>query len=201
MSVIELSLQDSFMSLLIRFAANSIVLFVLIWLIYYKYSRKEEFLFSFSLMGTMIFFIVSLLETVDVKIGIALGLFALFAIIRFRTMNLSSKDMTYFFTTIGISIINSQASIPPPLLGAVITNSIIVLTAYTLESYLKKKTYSSRMVTYYNLDFLKPDFRNDLLLDLTQITGQNIERITIKSMDIKKGNADIEIFYRDKDIR
>lgn len=182
-----------------RFIINSFVLFILIWVIYYRFSRKEEFLFSFSLMGTMIFFIVSLLETVDVKIGIALGLFALFAIIRFRTMNLSSKDMTYFFTTIGISIINSQASIPPPIIGAFITNSIIILIVYSLETYLKKRTYSSWIITYYNLNFLKPEHKKDLLEDLSQHTGQNVERISIKSMDMKKGNAEIEIFYIDKD--
>jgi hypothetical protein len=200
MSIIDLVLQNSLLGILLRFIVNTIVLFLLIWVVYFRYSRKEEFLFSFSLMGTMIFLIVSLLGTVDVKIGIALGLFALFAIIRFRTMNLSSKDMTYFFTTIGVSIINSQASIPPPILGAIITNSVIILTAYLLEVYLKKRTYSSCMVSYYNLNYLKPEFKKDLLEDLSQHTGQNVERILIKSMDIKKGNAEIEIYYRDKDL-
>jgi hypothetical protein len=200
MSIIDLVLQNSLLGILLRFIVNTIVLFLLIWVVYFRYSRKEEFLFSFSLMGTMIFLIVSLLGTVDVKIGIALGLFALFAIIRFRTMNLSSKDMTYFFTTIGVSIINSQASIPPPILGAIITNSVIILTAYSLEVYLKKRTYSSCMVSYYNLNYLKPEFKKDLLEDLSQHTGQNVERILIKSMDIKKGNAEIEIYYRDKDL-
>ena len=113
MSFETLALDNTLRSILIRFFLNLLVLFILIRLIYYKFTRKEEYLFSFFLMGIIIFLLCSLLQTVDIQLGMALGLFAVFAILRFRTINYTAKDMTYIFTVIGISVINSQANIPP----------------------------------------------------------------------------------------
>jgi len=78
-------------------------------------------------------------RTVNIQLGMALGLFAVFAILRFRTVNYTAKDMTYIFTVIGVSVINSQANISPSLLGALLVNSIIIITAIILELFLKKK--------------------------------------------------------------
>jgi hypothetical protein len=198
MSLNSLALEHSLWSLLIRFLVNLVVLFIIIRVIYYKYSRKTESMFSFFLMGIMIFFIVSLLETVEIKIGMALGLFAIFAILRFRTRNLSAKDMTYIFTTIGISVINSQANIPPPVLGAIIINSIIILSVYLLELYLQKKKLSSLFIIYNKLELLTPAYKQDLLKDLSQHTGQNIEKVKIQKIDIGKGNAELMVYFVDK---
>ena len=125
MSLDSLSVDHTLVSLLIRFFVNLFVLIILIRVIYYRYSRKDEFLFSFLILGIIIFLIVSLLETIEVQMGMALGLFAIFAILRFRTKDLTVKEMTYIFTTIGVSVINSQAHIPPPILGAIVINSLI----------------------------------------------------------------------------
>jgi hypothetical protein len=200
MSLISLSLEDSLVSILIRFIINLIVLFVLIRIIYYRFSKKEENMFSFFLMGTVIFLIVSLLETVEIKIGMALGLFALFAIIRFRTMNLSIKDMTYFFTTIGVSIINSQAHIPPPVLGAIVINSIIILTVFLLEIYLNKRILSSVIIIYNNLKLISPEYKQELIKDLSRHTGQNIVKFKIQKINIHRGNAEVEVFFRDQNV-
>ncbi|HRR93748.1 MAG TPA: DUF4956 domain-containing protein, partial [Bacteroidales bacterium] len=106
----NLATEVSLLSILVRFTFNLAVLFILIFLIYYRYSKKEEYLFSYMLIGVVIFLITSLLNTVNIQLGLALGLFAVFAILRFRTVNYSVKDMTYVFTVIGISVINSQAN-------------------------------------------------------------------------------------------
>lgn len=197
-SIDTLAIIDSLWSIMLRFLINLVVLFIIIRVIYYKYSKKEEYLFSFFMMGIMIFFIVSILETLEIHMGIALGLFAIFSILRFRTISYSVKEMTYVFTVIGVSIINSQAHIPPPLAGAVLINSIIILTLYVLERYLLKNSFTSFTVTYKNLKLLTPDFRQDLLTDLSLHTGQKIEKIKIHRMDIGKDNAEIEVFFRDK---
>jgi hypothetical protein len=151
-------------------------------------------------MGIMIFLIVSLLETIEIQVGMALGLFAIFAILRFRTRNLSVKDMTYIFTTIGVSVINSQAHIPPPVLGAIIVNTIIILSVYLLEVYLEKRTFSSLVIIYPKLDLLAPNNMKDLLKDLSRHTGQNIEKVKILKMNIGRGNAEVEAFFKDKNI-
>jgi hypothetical protein len=199
MSFDSLAVQNTLLSIMIRFFTNLIVLFILIRIIYYKYSKKEEYVFSFFLMGIIIFLICSLLETVDIQLGMALGLFAIFAILRFRTVNYTVKDMTYIFTVIGISVINSQANIPPPLVGAIVVNAIIIITAFLLEIFLQKRSHTSILIIYNKLELLKPSFKKDLLKDLSAETGQNIEKVIIRKMDISKKNAELEVYFMDKD--
>jgi hypothetical protein len=197
MSLEELLLSNTLQGILIRFSFNLAVLFILIRLIYYRFVKKEEYVFSFFLMGTIIFLLVSLLTTVNIQLGMALGLFAVFGILRFRTVNYTAKDMTYIFTIIGISVINSQANIPPPILGGLVVNTIIILLAIILELFLKKNSLVRVVVRYNNLKLLDPDLRNDLLTDLTARTGLKIEKVKILKINIGKGRAELEVFFRD----
>jgi len=150
-------------------------------------------------MGNVIFLICSLLGTVDIQIGMALGLFAIFGILRFRTVNFTTKDMTYFFSVIGISIINSQANVPPPVLGAVVVNSVIIISALVLEIFLEKKTLTSYTVKFNKPELLKPSVRDELMKELSVQTGLNVVKVIIHEFDITKGSAEVEIFYRSGD--
>jgi hypothetical protein len=198
MSFVSIANEDTLLSIMIRFGINFIVLFILVRFIYYRYSKKEEFLFSFFLMGIIIFFICAILETVDIQLGMALGLFAIFAILRFRTVTYTVKDMTYIFTIIGISVINSQANVPPPLIGAIVLNSIILITVFVLEIFLKKRALNSLIIIYYKIDLLNPVYRKELLKDLSEQTGENIEKVKIRKIDINKSSSEIEVYFKDK---
>jgi hypothetical protein len=182
---------------LIRFFINLGVLFVLVGIIYYRFSKKEEYLFSFILMGVMIFLLSSILGSIDLHMGLALGLFAVFAIIRFRTVPYSVKDMTYVFIIIGISVINSQANIPPPVFGATIVNLSIILITWLLEIFLQKKNLNKLVIIYNKLELLKPEHNKDLLKDISRQTGQNIEKVIIQKIDIGKNNAELEVYFKD----
>ncbi|HBE39641.1 MAG TPA: hypothetical protein DDW27_00235 [Bacteroidales bacterium] len=197
MSFETLALEDTLLSILIRFGVNMTVIFVLIRLIYYRFTRKEEYVFSFFMIGIIIFLLCSLLETVNIQLGMALGLFAIFAILRFRTVNFSAKDMTYIFTVIGVSVINSQANIPPPVIGAIVINSIIIITAIILEVFLNKRTLSTVTIIFNKLDLLQPQYRKELLKELSRQTGQEIKKVTIRRIDLNKGNAELEGFFKD----
>ncbi len=197
MEISTLLLENSLWNLLIRFFMNLVVLFILVGLIYYKFSKKEEYVFSYIHMGVMIFLICAILGSIDLQMGLALGLFAIFAIIRFRTVQYSVKDITYVFVIIGISVINSQANIKPPILGAVIINVSILLLTYFLEVFLLKKSMSSLIVIYNKTELLKPGHNKELLKDLSRHTGQNVEKVTIQKVNVKKGNAELEVYFRD----
>jgi hypothetical protein len=198
MEINTILLDNSIWNLLIRFFINLIVLFVLVRLIYYKYSRKEEYLFSYFLMGVMIFLICAILGTLDLKVGTALGLFAIFAIIRFRTVQYSVKDITYVFIIIGISVINSQANIPPPILGAIVINVSILLITIILEIFLQKKSLNKLRISYNNLELLKPGRKIELMADLSRLTGQPIEKILIREINIGRSNAELDVFFKEK---
>lgn len=189
--------EASLLSILIRFALNLVVLIVLILFIYYRFSRKEEFVFSYFMLGSVINLLCSLLGTVNIQIGMALGLFAIFAILRFRTVTYTVKDMTYIFIVIGISVINSQANIPPPIIGAVAINSIIIIGTLILELFLRRRALSSYILKYNKLDLLKPGRNTELLNDLTLTTGTKIEKVRILEMDAVKGNAELEVYFLD----
>ena len=200
MSWETLLLSNSLQGIMIRFSFNLAVLFVLVRLIYYRFAKKKEYVFSFFLMGTIIFLLVSLLTTVNIQLGMALGLFAVFGILRFRTINYTAKDMTYIFTIIGISVINSQANIPPPILGALVVNTIIIILAVILELFLKKDALTRVIIRYNKLKYLDPDLRKDLLRDLSTQTGLDIEKVKIRRINIGKGRAELEVFFRDNNV-
>jgi len=190
-------LNHSLWNLLIRFFLNLLVLYVLIGLVYYRYSKKAEYLFSFVIMGVMIFLICSVLGTIDLQVGLAVGLFAVFAILRFRTVLYTVKDITYVFVIIGISVINSQANIPPPIIGAVVINLSIILLVYFFELFLQKKILKMALVSYDKIEYLKPELKKELLNDLSLQTGLQVERAVILEIDIRKRNAELEIYFRE----
>jgi hypothetical protein len=130
--------EDSIWTILVRFFVNLLVLFILIRLIYYRFSKKKELAFPFFLMGIMIFFMCFLLKNVQISLGIGFGLFALFSILRFRTKNLTAKVMSYFFAIIGISAINSLTQFKNPILGPILINSLILLSVLLLEVTFRK---------------------------------------------------------------
>lgn len=197
MPIDNVLLEHSLTGIMIRFFFNLIVLFILIRLIYYRYEKKEEYVFSFFMMGIIIFLLTSLLGTVDIQLGMALGLFAIFAILRFRTINYTAKDMTYVFTVIGVSVVNSLANIPPPVVGALLVNTIIVISALLLEIFLKNKAMTPVIVLYNKIQLLKPEARTELLQDLSLQTGLKVEKVRIRKIDISKGNVELELFFRE----
>lgn len=188
--------NPDFWGIMIRFLINLVFLYLLVIVVYYRYSRKEKYVFSFILMGIMIFFIGSMLKTVFMEIGMAVGLFAIFTILRLRTVSFTIKDMAYVFVTIGLSVINSLKLIGFPVLGVVIINLMIILTAWILEEFLVNNNHQSHSITYNNLDLLRPEKEQKLLKDLSMRTGKDIRKVRIRNIDFEKENAKLEIYYR-----
>lgn len=188
--------QDPVWDVLIRFSVNLVVLFIVIRLIYFRYSKREGYVFSFFMMGIMIFLICMLLKTVEIQLGIALGLFAIFAILRFRSRGLSLRSMTYFFTVIGIAVINAMATFYNPVRGPILINGIIILSLVVLEAFFHKDSLSKLQLTYDKIELLNAGMSQDLLNDISIRTGKKVEEIEIRKIDLIKGNAELDVFYR-----
>ena len=112
-----LSSRDPLWGILLRLAINVVVLYIIIYLIYFRYTIRRNFMFPLFLMGTMLFLICILLKKSEMQMGMALGLFAIFSIMRFRTENLATRNMAYLFTVIGVSVINAMFDFPHPVRG------------------------------------------------------------------------------------
>lgn len=160
-------------------------------------------------MGIVIFIIGSMLPIVFnsamAQLGMAIGLFAIFTILRFRTRNLTIKDMTYIFTVIAISAVNSLEWSEFPTLGIFILNLIIILSAFILEILLARKTkkpkkagkekLSTHPIVYDNMEMLKPQNKEELIKNLAEITGLDVKKVKIKQIDYTNKIAMLDIFY------
>ena len=180
---------DPLWDVLIRFFATLLVLTIVLRGIYCRFNKGLDFIFSYFLMGIMIFFLCILLKNVEISLGIGFGLFALFSILRFRTSNFSIKAMTYFFTVIGISGINALAEFYDPVRGPVLINSIIIVSILVLELLFRKKkkkksSLKSHELMYDNLELLNPDRYQDLLNDISARIGRKIENAEIINIDL-----------------
>ena len=204
--------QDPLLGVLVRFLTAILVLFIIIRLIYFRYTKNKRNVFSFFMMGIMIFMVCILLKSVEIQLGIALGLFAIFAIMRFRSQNLSLRQMTYFFTVIGVSVINAMADYYHPVRGPIVINSIIILSVFLLETFFnrktsvkkkekekkKKKPLGKTVLLYDKLELLDPENESDLLSDISSRTHMKIEKVEIRKIDLVKGTAELEISYKEK---
>jgi hypothetical protein len=200
--------SPEFWNIIEKFLINLVFLFLLIRAVYYRYSKKRNYVFSLFLMGILIFILGSMLPIVfnaDMgKLGMAIGLFAIFTIIRFRTRNLSAKDMSYFFTVIAISAVNSFKWVNFPVLGIFILNIIIILSAYILEVLLARKTkkakkekYSTHPIIYENLEMLKSQHKEELLRNVAEITGIDVKKVRIRRVNYKEKFAVLDLYYND----
>jgi len=189
--------HPDFWGILLRFTINTIFLVILIRGVYFRYSKKEKFLFTFFLMGITVFFITSMLKSVFIEFGMAVGLFAIFAILRFRTRNFGLKDMAYIFTTIGISVINSLKLVGFPVLGVMIFNILIVLSAILLEEFARKNSTVTHTIIYEDLELLKSAKKQKVLKEISALTGKEVIRIRIRKIDFKEKVAEIDISYKD----
>jgi len=187
--------HDPIWNVLLRLIINQTTLFIVIWLIYFKYSKNRSYLFSFFQMGLMIFLVCSLLKAVDIQFGVALGLFAIFGILRFRTENLPVKSMSYLFTIVGTSAINAMASFPLPVRGFLTFNGIIILFTFLLELFLKETDLNKHRLIYTKLDLLNNNKKQELLNDISSTIGKRVNRVEIRNIDIPKGQADLEVFF------
>jgi len=189
--------SDTVWGILLRFAINLVFIIVLIWIIYFRYTKKEKFLFTFFLIGIVVFFVSSIMKRVDIGLGLAFGLFAIFGILRFRTRNFSLKDMAYLFATIGLSVINSLGMVVLPLTGILVINVLIIISAFALEKILCNNAFMKHTIVYDKLELLKPENQNKLMKDVSARTGRTILRISIQKIDFKRDVADLDIYFKE----
>ncbi len=190
--------NPDFLGILFRFVLNLGFLVVLIRVIYFRYTKKEKFLFTFFMLGITIFFISSMLKSVFIEFGMAVGLFAIFTILRFRTRNFSLKDMSYIFTTIGISLINSLKLVGFPMLGVIIFNLIILASAVVLEEFAIRNNTTTYSIILEDLELLKNGRKQKILKEISELTGKDILRYKIRKIDYKKRIAVLDISYKDR---
>lgn len=196
LSGIEIIDFPSFLELVGRFALNMVVILILVRWLYYSTSRRKDYLFTYILISTLIFLLCYLLASVKLQIGFALGLFAIFGIIRYRTSSIPIKEMTYLFLVIGVSIINALADTKTSVAEVLFTNFVIIAITFCMEKIWLLKHELSKTVIYEKIDLIKPEKHLELMDDLKDRTGiKNIKRIEIGKIDFLKDTCTIQIYF------
>jgi hypothetical protein len=187
----------AFWDIMARFVMNLFFLFLLLRVVYYRYTKKADYLFGFFLMGVVIFFIGAMLKIVAMEFQMAVGLFAIFTILNLRTISFDVKNMAYLFAIIAISAMNSlDLRGKFPLLGILIFNIIIIASAYILEALLAKKDkYKTHPIMYDDLEMLKPQNKKELIQNVSEITGLDIKKVRIRNVNYKSKVAVLDIYY------
>jgi len=198
---IQLMNWEDFWDLVIRATFNLGVVLILVRVLYYRITPRKEYLFTYILISVVVFFMIMLLENVGVEIGFALGLFAIFGMLRYRTQQIPIREMTYLFLVIGVSVINSLANRRVSYAELLLTNATIVLITYLLEKVYLLKTETKKLIFYEKVELIKPDMRAELIADLVERTGLPIHRVEIDRIDYIRDSARIFVFYFEQDWR
>lgn len=207
MEFLEIPLfDDDVYKMLIRFVFNLLFLILIVRFAILPNQQDREFAFTVSMLNITVFFICFALKKLELGIGMALGLFAIFGVLRYRTNALPIKEMTYLFIVIGIAVINSLSNKKTSYIELVAVNSLILGSAMLKERFVangklniarkavRTKKPRKHVVEYDRLDLLAPEKANELQADLRQRTGMPVSRIQVQTIDLKNDSATLNIW-------
>jgi hypothetical protein len=176
--------------------------FILIRFIYYPLYKNRELFFTFFIFNLIIFLISFLLNKVELSMGAAFGLFAVFSMLRYRTEDISIKDMTYLFLTIALGLVSAVTKVKDTddyleyiFLG--IINGTVLLITFLLESRLLMRKEMVKVIVYENIELIKPEKKEEMLADIRMRTGIDVHRFSIQKIDFLKDAAQIKVYFYD----
>ncbi|MBO5824236.1 MAG: DUF4956 domain-containing protein [Prevotella sp.] len=183
-------------SLLIRFLFNAIFIWFVIHKLYYPRSQRKDYYFTFAIISVSIFFLIYLLGGVKIKVGFALGLFAIFGIIRYRTESMNVREMTYLFTIIAMTVVNALG-VTLSYGELFLTNLIFIVCIKLAENQPWLKHVSEKLVMYDRIDLITPEKREEMIEDLHKRLGVEIIKVEVGAVDFLRDIAMIKVYYDD----
>lgn len=201
MDILSFGISDTFLAMLLRLVICMISTWVIVDRLYYKKSHRRDFYFTFMLISVAIFFIVFfmifVLEDLKAKtsIGIGIGLFGIFSIMRYRTDAMPVREMTYLFVIIALSVVNAIAN-SVTLTELLLTNAIFIASILVMEKRLRQDP--CKLVQYDRIELITPARRQELEDDLRQRLGLDITHVVVGSVDMLRDMAIVKVYYRDQ---
>jgi len=178
----------------IRLLINLVSIFIIARGIYYPSGRQRQYVFSFALFNIVIFVTCLLLSSTGINLGFAFGLFAVFSILRYRTVMIPVKEMGYLFASISIGILNALVLTDDYYLLLIAANVLIIAAIYILDRYAGVEVYKE--IVYERIQLIAPDNRNELIADLTTRTGLAVYKVDIVSIDYLHDTAVLHVYYK-----
>tara|TARA_B110000438_G_scaffold298946_1_gene348148 strand:+ start:887 stop:1534 length:648 start_codon:yes stop_codon:yes gene_type:complete len=193
---VELFNQKDLFKLFVRFLVNFSFTFVIVRVLYFSANRRKDYLFTFIVFNLLTFFICFLLRKVPMELGFALGLFAVFGILRYRTEPIPIKEMTYLFIVIGLAMINALANKKISWAELMFVNTTILLVTFSFERLWFNNEVQSKNVVYERIDLIKSENRLAMIEDLRERTGLDIIKVQVGKIDFLRDVATVTIFFK-----
>ena len=187
---------DHVTKLLLAFIINLIAIMIIMRWLYYPKCKRGEFFFTYILIAISTFMLIYVLGDVKLKAGIALGLFAMFSIIRYRTEQIAIREMTYLFIIIALSAINGLTISELSIGEVIIINMHFISAIIICESKLLISHYSYKVIKYDNVNLITPDKREELIADLEKRTGLKVIKVEVGAIDFLKDAAIVKMYYK-----
>ena len=186
---------EDFSKLLFKFGINFIFLIIIVRLIYYRVKDDKDYVFTYIMFNILTFFICFLLRKVPMQMGFALGLFAVFGILRYRTEAIPIRQMTYLFIVIGISMINALSNKSISIFEVLFTNGLITLITYLIDRLWFQNIEEKKSIVYEKIELIKPENKQELIKDLKERTGLPIHEVKVDKIDFLRDTAAVTIYY------
>lgn len=183
----------------LHFAANLISCWIIVRMIYQSKAKRRDFVFTFTMVSASVFLLCRMLSGVELDLAFALGLFAIFGIIRYRTNPVPIREMTYLFLVIAMAVMNALAPMSMDLLDVAMSNGLLWAIAFILERLLFVEHLVTKRVVYDRIELLQEGRREELRKDLGERIGEKVERMEIGNVDLLRETAVIKVSYRGDD--
>ena len=185
---------QSLIHLLMRFAFNLLVAWLIVRYCYYRKSQRKDYALTVMLFSSAMYLLIFLMENVNIQIGMTLGLFAIFGVIRYRTETVPVREMTYLFVIIASAVINGLA-LNISYVELIVANALIIAIIMFLEGRMLLKHTSTKLVLYEKIALIVPERRAELIADLEQRLGLKIEKVEVDHVDFLRDVAFVKVFY------
>jgi hypothetical protein len=188
----------SLIDFLLRFAFNFLIVYIVVRWLYYPVHKNKDYLFTYFLFNLIIFLLCYMMKNTQLEIGVAFGLFAVFSVLRYRTLNVSVVDMAYLFLVISIGVINSLSNEHVSIVEVLVSNFLIIAIIFVMEKVWLVRHATSKVIEYEKIENIRPENYEKLLADLKERTGLDVHRVEIGRIDFTRDVARVRIFYFDQ---
>ena len=185
---------QSLLHLLMRFAFNLLVTWIIARYCYYVKSQRKDYVLTYMLFVAAMFLLIFLMESVSIQIGMTLGLFAIFGVIRYRTETVPIREMTYLFIFICVAVINGLA-LNISYVELIVANLMLLLLIWTVEGRRLLRHTSAKLVIYEKINLITPDKREEMIADLEARLGHKVEKVEVGHVDFLRDVAFVKVYY------
>ncbi|MYB52327.1 MAG: DUF4956 domain-containing protein [Acidobacteriia bacterium] len=178
---------------------NLAVALLIVRLIYYPTTQDKQYVLTFVTFSTVTYFVLGLLTSVDLSIGVGFGLFAIFSVLRYRTDTISAREMTYLFVLIALAVMNSVLATQSDYARMLASNAVVVLVMFVLEREWGFHFEASKQIHYDKVELVVPSRKEELLADLRARTGLPVRHVAVGRIDMVRDTAELTLFFDDRE--